>query len=210
ALQQRCRVHLARGRRDQHGLLLAQIPSTRELLSERRERERDRPPHSFGVCGREHRQPRLRRPRWRRPQWLHPLLGRESRDRLPIGLAFDETKFSPEHWLPFRDDRQGGHDPLGGEVAAGTAELVVEDRLVGFAHPWMSQPSAARPASITASDRVGWPWIVRATSGNPPSSARTLTNSWISSVARVPTICPPRSSPYLRSPITFTSPVLSP
>ena len=31
-------------------------------------------------------------------------------------------------------------------------------------YPWMSQPSAARAASMTASDSVGWPWMIRATS----------------------------------------------
>ena len=62
-------------------------------------------------------------------------------------------------------------------------------------YPWISQPSAARPASITASDSVGWPWTMRATSEKPPSSRRTLTSSWISSVARAPTMCPPSSSP---------------
>ena len=33
-----------------------------------------------------------------------------------------------------------------------------------WAQPWMSQPSAARAASSTASDSVGWPWTERATS----------------------------------------------
>ena len=32
-------------------------------------------------------------------------------------------------------------------------------------YPWMSQPSAARPASMTASLSVGWPWMMRASSG---------------------------------------------
>jgi hypothetical protein len=31
--------------------------------------------------------------------------------------------------------------------------------------PWMSQPSAARTASMTPSESVGWPWMMRATSG---------------------------------------------
>ncbi len=35
----------------------------------------------------------------------------------------------------------------------------------GEPYPWMSHPSAARPASMTASDKVGWPWMIRATSG---------------------------------------------
>ena len=32
------------------------------------------------------------------------------------------------------------------------------------AQPWISQPSVARAASITASAKAGWGWIVRATS----------------------------------------------
>ena len=90
---------------------------------------------------------------------------------------------------------------LGGEVRERAREIEVEGGASRRAHrarppqPWISQPSAARPASITASESVGWPWMIRPTSGKPPSSARMLTSSWISSVAREPTMCPPSSSP---------------
>src|SRR5262249_14454126 len=40
---------------------------------------------------------------------------------------------------------------------------------IGPTQPWISQPSVARPASITASESVGWPWTMRATSAKPPS-----------------------------------------
>ena len=55
------------------------------------------------------------------------------------------------------------HDLLGDEVARRAAEVVVEDWLRWWSwwlaghcdQPWISQPSAARAASITASDSVG-------------------------------------------------------
>src|SRR5206468_11103526 len=105
--------------------------------------------------------------------------------------------------LPLAGARENPEGALGGEICLGAGEVEVEggrrqvDRGAGRAdhYPWISQPSASRAASMTASESVGCPWTIRATSAKPPSSARTLTSSWISSVAFAPTMCPPSSSP---------------
>src|SRR5215208_6521196 len=69
--------------------------------------------------------------------------------------------------------------PLGGEIGLRRGEIENEFRPTGSAfrvqrwlrrscdvtYPWISQPSAARAASMIASDSVGWPWMMRATSG---------------------------------------------
>ena len=66
---------------------------------------------------------------------------------------------------PLGRDRHRLQHPLGEQVRVGATEVEVEGRSVGHcAYPWMSQPSAARAASMTASESVGWPWMIRATS----------------------------------------------
>ena len=104
-----------------------------------------------------------------------------------------------QHRDPLARRPAASQDALGGEVRlrAGRGRSRTPAGSCRTAQPWMSQPSASRAASMTASDSVGWPWTMRATSPKPPSSARTLTSSWMSSVARVPTMWPPSSSPYV-------------
>jgi len=88
--------------------------------------------------------------------------------------GLDEAELGAEHRLPLGDDRQLAHHPLAEQVGIRIAEVVEEDGLGGRAfhgetdsgaQPWISQPSAARAASITASDIVGWPWTRWASSG---------------------------------------------
>ena len=57
------------------------------------------------------------------------------------------------------------HDRLGDQVAIAGCRGRSRRPAATPRYPWISQPSAARPASMTASDRVGWPWMIRATSG---------------------------------------------
>ena len=74
-----------------------------------------------------------------------------------------------EHRLPLGRAGQHVQDALGCEVGKRACEVEVEGGVLARTlpaqrQPWISQPSAARPASITASDSVGWPWTMRATS----------------------------------------------
>ena len=143
-----CRRRRARGRRRRPGgTRRARTPrrgrSLRVGRGEQRplgvERERVGPAQRLQP---ERAQPRARRPRAaRRPRRAQ----RRRRRERPV---------------PTRATGRSTMQPLGLDVRPRVAE-VEEERV----QPWMSQPSAARAASITASESVGWPWIMRATSG---------------------------------------------
>src|SRR3981189_1941430 len=107
-------------------------------------------------------------------------LGAAARDRLLLGAAIGieglgSGQPTGEDRAPFARRGQRLHDPFCGDVGLGAGE-VEEEGGPGLAtghrdgQPWISQPSAARAASMTASESVGWPWMMRATSAKPPST----------------------------------------
>ncbi len=143
------------------------------------QRERHRAPDVLGVGGGEHRASGVGRPLPAASAAAGSQRAPPALDRLAVGLAARPARRSAASTGSHSGTTgSAGHDPLGEQVARGAAEVVVEGRLVrgrlratpAAAQPWISQPSAARAASITPSDSVGWPWMVRATSGYPPSS----------------------------------------
>src|SRR5690606_8682058 len=70
--------------------------------------------------------------------------------------------------------------------------------------------STARAASLTASDRVGCAWQMRAMSSAAPRNSMMVTASAISSEAIGPTMCTPSTSSVLASARILTKPVVSP
>ena len=71
-------------------------------------------------------------------------------------------------------------------------------------------PIASRAASMTASDSVGWAWMVWPTSSTVASKVLPRANSAISSVASAPMMCAPSSAPVLASKMVLTRPSVSP
>ena len=106
---------------------------------------------------------RLDRPRGRSSPPRRSGSRRPPRPASPSSRTGSHSGTSPQHVV----------DPLRGQVGLGRGEVVVEDRagplrsitLRRADYPWISQPSAARAASMTPSESVGWPWMMRATSG---------------------------------------------
>ena len=201
--EHRRRVHLAGRRRDEDVVGDAQVASSGVRLAEGGLREGDGAPDPAAYVATRiaKRAVEGQRPGQRTgcsPRRAAVRSTPRDRSRAPRRSESPRTDRRPAARTRARDairgrDRQsaGCARPRG---SLGDCEVEVE-RGTGAAQPWMSQPSASRAASMTASDSVGWPWTIRAISAKPPSSARTLTSSWMSSVARVPTMWPPSSSP---------------
>src|SRR5439155_23362338 len=74
---------------------------------------------------------------------------------------------------------------------------------------WRACPATASAASWIASESVGCAWIVRTSSSDVASSFNAAPAAPISSVARGPTMCTPRTSSYFFSPTIFTNPAVS-
>src|SRR6201985_3647183 len=73
-------------------------------------------------------------------------------------------------------------------------------------HIWMARLPTASAASLTASERVGWAWQVRArSSAEPPNSINTAA-SWIISPASAPIIWTPSTRSVFASARIFTNP----
>ena len=62
---------------------------------------------------------------------LDALLVRQTLERFSIGPGLLQAQLGRKQRLPLCNGREVGHDPLGDQIAAGAAEVVVEDRL-GF------------------------------------------------------------------------------
>ena len=145
-------------------------------LAERRERERDGCGRLLGVRRRAHRERAVERERLAASA---PAAARARRPR--ARSARSAMSRSSAQRKPSSGRRRAGRARAPGSTrtaparAAGCARprgtppgCEVEVEAPGArstAQPWMSQPSAARAASMTASDSVGWPWTMRATSG---------------------------------------------
>ena len=164
-------MHLARGRGDQHAVGVRQVPSRRVGLAKGGQGEGHDPADRLRVRGHAHGQRGVVRPVGGPAQRLQVLcggaalqLGAEDVALLGaaegVGLA-RPGKLSEVDRLPLRDHAEHAGRALGGEVGLGAGQVEVQDRLPAHGHPWMSQPSAARAASMTASESVGWPWTMR-------------------------------------------------
>ena len=136
-------------------------PDRRRTSGESRQRERHRAPDALGVGGRERCQPgvRLGHAAGQR-SGLQPVLGGLTLDRLPIGSRRDPRA------------RRRAPAPTRGRSEARTSSARRRGSTPGFRgrsrrsaglrvalrppdQPWINQPSAARAASMTASDSVG-------------------------------------------------------
>src|SRR5262249_4618811 len=92
------------------------------------------------------------------------------------------------------------------QVVSDLEELVPRQ----IAHWCMEWRCTSWAASMSASERVGWAWMVLAIDSLVASSSSAAHASTISSVALGPTMCTPRSSSYFDSVTNFTSPPDSP
>ena len=177
ALLDRRRVHLAGGGGEHHGVGVAEVAARRVGLAERGERERHGAADLLREGGDQHRPLGVGRERVGPAQRLDPGEHGAALDVLAVGVDLGGAAERPElaraqagepHRLPLRHGAEHAGAALGRQVGLGRGQVVVEDRLLGVApaitQPWISQPSAARAASMTASDSVGWPWMMRATS----------------------------------------------
>ena len=162
----RGRVHLARRGGDQHVVAHGQVTPGGERLPQRGERERDAAPDPLRVRRRQQRPGLILRRERLGPAQLHqPEHLGAALDVLLVGgdlLGAAERRR--------RADARPGSTPAPRRARAARARRPDRTRVTrsrsrsGAAQPWMSQPSAARAASITPSDSVGWPWTIRATS----------------------------------------------
>ncbi len=67
-------------------------------------------------------------------------------------------------------------------------EAISPSAILPISHMWMTRPSAAKHASATVSERVGWAWTELCTSSSVASSVRAIVASAIISVASGPMI----------------------
>ena len=144
-----------------------------ERLAEGGLGEGDRPADPPGVGGHAHGQVAVERKRVGPAEGLESggpgaALDLEAIDLLLVGAAvglegLGVREPAGEDRPPLARPGEDVEDSLGREVGLGAREVEVE-RGLDAGHPWISQPSASRAASITASASVGWPWTIRATS----------------------------------------------
>src|SRR3954454_23060271 len=73
-------------------------------------------------------------------------------------------------------------------------------------HIWMARLPTASAASLTASERVGWAWQVRARSSAEPPNSISTAASWIISPASAPTMWTPSTRSVFASARILTKP----
>ena len=76
-------------------------------------------------------------------------------------------------------------------------------------HAWIACAQVARAASLTASEKVGWPWQVLAMSSEEAPYSIPITHSWINSPALGPMMWAPRILSVSASATNLTKPSAS-
>ena len=87
--------------------------------------------------------------------------------------------------IAFRLSNQGNLQPTEPRIPP---EAISPEVILPISHMWMTRPSAAKHASATVSERVGWAWTELCRSSRVASSVRANVASAIISVASGPII----------------------
>lgn len=102
-----------------------------------------------------------------------------------------QAGISPSHdrrWHVCRIFRGSNPQNLQPSEAKISSEAISPSAILPISHMWMTRPSAAKHASATVSERVGWAWTELCRSSRVASSVRANVASAIISVASGPII----------------------